>query len=117
MKTWFAYHLDPIDFGWEYLPTIAETEARSAAFDQTKDEFESNVCPAAQFTNDLRNAYRLARDEGWEGDFRDGEEPRVLWLPIADGFKYAFVWKQDNNGSTFVVSPVKLPWLSPVIYD
>jgi hypothetical protein len=24
---------------------------------------------------------------------------------------YAFVWKQDNNGSTFVLSPVPLPYL------
>jgi hypothetical protein len=86
MNTWFAYHLDPIDFGWEYLPTIAETEAKSAAY-----EFESNACPAVKFADDLRNAYRLAHNEGWDGDFREGNEPRVLWLPGENSFEYAFV--------------------------
>jgi hypothetical protein len=34
-----------------------------------------------------------------------------MWLPYDTEFAYGFVWKQDNNGTTFVASPVPMPWL------
>jgi hypothetical protein len=37
-------------------------------------------------------------------------DPVVFWVPVEDSFRYGFVFKQDNNGSTFVVSPVPMPW-------
>ena len=44
---------------------------------------------------------------GLEGAFR--EPARVLWLPEKNS--HAFVWMQDNNATTYVVSPHPLPWL------
>ena len=37
-----------------------------------------------------------------------------MWLPVWDTyeFSFGFVLKQDNNGTTFVVSPVPLPHLA-----
>jgi hypothetical protein len=60
------------------------------------------------FADAVRAATRLSE---WEGDFSRG--PCVMPIPDPDnnGFQAAFVWKQDNNGTTFVVSPVALPWL------
>jgi hypothetical protein len=37
-----------------------------------------------------------------------------MWLPNESEFKHGFVLKQDNNGETYVVSPVELPWLEDV---
>lgn len=52
----------------------------------------------------------LMTERKWEGDFTEG--PCVFALPDANVAKVAFVWKQSNNGDTFVVSPVELPWLA-----
>jgi hypothetical protein len=57
-------------------------------------------------------ALELARRAGWEGDFREG--PYVSGLPASDLDSWGEIligWKQDNNGTTFIVSPYKLPWL------
>ena len=59
-----------------------------------------------------RHAKKAARLIGWEGDIRDG--PYVFGLPggtHGTNMKVGFVWKQENNGQTFVASPFRLPWL------
>jgi hypothetical protein len=64
------------------------------------------------FLADFAYALRLAKDTGqWEGDYN--YEPRVFWSPDPDLFRfsYGFVWKQDNNGTTFIISPQPLKWL------
>ena len=60
----------------------------------------------------LATAEMLAAEEGWEGDVTEG--PYIFALPPADGyntFSVGVAWKQDNNGTTYVVSPQPLPWL------
>ena len=50
----------------------------------------------------------------WGGDIRTGETIYVFALPPSGqecGMDVGFVWKQDNNGTTFVLSPRRLPWL------
>jgi hypothetical protein len=34
-------------------------------------------------------------------------------VPVADrhSFEFGLAWKQDNNGTTFVLSPIELPHL------
>lgn len=41
--------------------------------------------------------------------FRVG--PYIFWVPNETGFAYAFAFKQDNSGTTFIVSPVELQWV------
>lgn len=103
----------PIDFGWEYLQPVDEVAAQLARDKSGVAEptFLSALPGLRKFLDDFENALRAARHEGWEGDFRGAATPRVLWIPGAIKFDYAFVWKQDNNGTTFVVSPVEMPWL------
>lgn len=52
----------------------------------------------------------MAQAEGcpWEGDFREG--PFVFHVPMPGDPEMAvgFAWKQDNNGDTFLCSPVRL---------
>jgi hypothetical protein len=53
-------------------------------------------------------AFERARAMGWEGDIREG--PYVAGLPYEER-DIIVAWKQDNNGQTFIASPVELPWL------
>lgn len=56
-------------------------------------------------------AQRGARQLGWEGDCRQG--PFVCPCPEGDdaGWRFIIGWKQDNNGTSYIASPVELPHL------
>lgn len=47
----------------------------------------------------------------WEGDL--SQEPFVFFIPAPQKCSpcYGYVWKQNNNGQTFIASPIRLPWL------
>lgn len=67
-----------------------------------------------QWNNCWERAQSAARlGGGWEGDVAVGP----YWLPVPRFEDYheqpvIFGWKQDNNGTSFIVSPVALPWLA-----
>jgi hypothetical protein len=106
---WHTYEIPPVDFGWKFLRTVEDTarnfgaeQAAAAARGQTMDG------PSAdEFLRSWESAKEAARASGWEGDFR--QDPVVFWLPDDTDFKWGFVLKQDNNGTTYVVSPRELP--------
>lgn len=109
---WHAYEISPIDFGWEHLKTVAQTASELASRDAklTVKYGDVNAAPppsAEDFLASWRSAQDAAGAEGWAGDFRD--EPVVFWIPMEAEFGFGFVIKQDNNGTTYVVSPVPLP--------
>ncbi|AIT27100.1 hypothetical protein [Bordetella holmesii] len=99
---WHVYRIPPLDGGWDFLLTVAEALALS---EDSLDEGLSRDDWRAAF-NEAQSA---AEGAGWEGDFRG--EPHVLMLPMAGRLAPGFVWKQDNAGLCFVVSPCPLPWL------
>lgn len=54
----------------------------------------------------------IARSLGWQGDIREG--PFVAGVPtfeIRNTSLFMVAWKQDDDGLTFIASPVRLPWL------
>ncbi|CRN68984.1 hypothetical protein AX279_17715 [Pseudomonas sp. J237] len=108
---WLVYEILPVDFGWEHLRTVQQTLADITSAPETiSDESQKlDLSEALQFSAKWEAAKTAAREHGWEGDFR--HDPRVFWLPGETKFDLAFVFKQDNNGTTYVVSPVVLPWL------
>lgn len=113
--TWIAYQIGPIDEHWGKLQTVPEVAAMLAK-DEAMDSVHAHeyvpwLDGVARFLSNFEAAKRLARDAGWEGDYRHNDGPGVFWLPDDTAFTYAFVWKQDNNGTTFVVTPHPLPWL------
>jgi hypothetical protein len=58
-------------------------------------------------------AMELARGLGWRGDIRDG--PFIAGMPtfeIRHTSLFLVAWKQDDDGLTFIASPVPLPWLA-----
>lgn len=112
-----AYYILPIDFGWDYLPSVDEFAEKLARSDLDiklgKELYREQRLD--QFIADFKEAQELARQVGWEGDFRGG--PSVFCIPVESEIVYGFVWKQDNNGDTLVVSPEPLPWLDRIVID
>jgi len=74
----------------------------------------------------VSEAFEVARGSsgnivnGWEGDVRmeDGkEEIYIFSLPAPESTEYGVCWKHDNNGDTFVYSPLRLPWLDAYLME
>jgi hypothetical protein len=64
------------------------------------------------FAAEWRAALASAAAEGCSTNSDDWrQEPSVFWIPMEDGFAPGFVIKEDNNGTTYVISPVSLPHL------
>jgi hypothetical protein len=110
-RTFYIYDLQPIDDGWDLLPSVA-----TVLYRLTTEEAEYPMSGMDGYISDVfwvdwQRARQEARRAGWEGDF--AEVPRVVFLPDPDlgEFAYGFAFKQRNNGTTFVASPKRLPWL------
>ena len=116
--TMIAYHLGPIDSNWEYLQTVEAvavdlaTKEAQYAVGKNDPQFGPDL-PLTDFIRDWELAQEMARQAGWEGDFR--EPPRVFWVPCETAFVYGFAFKQDNNGTTYVMSPVEMPHLKEYV--
>lgn len=113
-----GYRISPIDFGFRYLRRLEEFRDLARLEDLAQYEglgqyqgFTSTFSRATleRFDLNFEAAKRMAADLLWEGDFREG--PFVMPVLVELEVGYAFVWKQENNGSTFVISPVPLPYL------
>lgn len=107
---WHTYETPPVDIGWEDLRTVQETAGVLVARMQStgvKNDVDASALHS--FLAAWTSAKDAASSKGWEGDLRI--EPVVFWVPNDTEFSYGFVLKQDNNGTTYVVSPVPMPWL------
>ena len=105
----FVYGMEPLDCwdGWtlatdyKFAPSVYFPDL-SCGHWLTKKEFDA-VYSEAQI---------LAKMEGWDGEVRDG--PYISGIPAFPGDgcpQFLIGWKQDNNGTTFVASPIPLKWL------
>jgi hypothetical protein len=98
VDSFFVYsyhHLDDLEFLRDPVPVLADVWGA-----KNGDEWLSSVAG-------------LFRRHGWEGD----GELRILWLPpfvdvgVEDTWgTYLWVVKQRNNGTTFIASPIELPF-------
>lgn len=112
--TWYVYEVSPIDHEWWGLAkvsAVAETLAGRDARFLVEHGSVSGIdgVTSDEFMDLWNSAREAAAGAGWEGDFRI--PPVVMWLPTENQFRPGFVIKQDNNGSTYVISPVPLPHL------
>jgi hypothetical protein len=103
----FVYHVSPID-DWEGWTSLLKLLT-------TRSEWTGWINPE-EIAHRWAVAQQLARQIYWEGDIRGGffgdNGPWVCPLPLGEcSNDYLIAWKQDNNGSTFIASPVELPWL------
>jgi hypothetical protein len=104
----FVYARMTIDF-WAGWLEEAEYKNQLPRRFYTPEDIKNAL---AKYESFLEKGKGLAAKVGWEGDMRDG--PYVAGLPKPasgrDG-QVMVAWKQDNNGDTFIVSPLRLPWL------
>lgn len=110
--SWYVYELPPVDNGWFFSKTVDEV-AHLLSEIHTKEKLEGvpvhNVFSPSvnDFIRDWESAKHAASEHGWEGDFRSTDQRVVFAIPHEGDFQIGFVFKQHNNGSTFVVSPVE----------
>lgn len=115
---WFVYETVPVDHDWDYLPSV-EGVAKNLAAMKVEMVLEYGKANFARLSYDefmecWISAQDAARADGWEGEHH--QTPRVLWFPIEDAFRPGFIIKQSNNGQTYVISPVDLPYLQQPTY-
>jgi hypothetical protein len=108
-----AYVTDQSSIKIGLLPSVSEVAAFYATGDvealisqTTGSESESNI-----FLTAFENAMETAVEAGWSGKFPKDSTPKVLWIPLLDDLIYAFVLQEEVDGTTYIVSPVELPWL------
>jgi len=112
MKFDAVYAAGPIDWEWELSPSVEKLKALVAEREKSNPMYQYGGLSADGLMDLFEHAKTDATAAGWEGDFALG--PIVFTLPDPDSNSFAigFAWKQSNNGSTFVMSPFELPWLS-----
>jgi hypothetical protein len=109
---WHIYVTEPLDFGWNWLPSVQEVAERILAGEAAEKGQEIAEC--MEFLNRWKTAERcLAMHPYWERHPSIRNGPSVFFLPLPQEFALSpqFVIKLDNNGTTFVVSDIQLLWL------
>jgi hypothetical protein len=114
-RPWIVYQIDPIDF-WTGTTSFEEYLRATNAEGNRNDPVDPlNRVPRlraeAEVWDRFRSAMTAAKEgSNWAGDIREG--PFVLLLPEPPAMQLAgFLWKEENNGTTYVVSEIALPWL------
>lgn len=114
---WMVYEVPPIDLGWQY----AKTPERVIE--------EMTVDPNDMFGYMPRDAMDLYVSflqaeiavghigSGFDGVIRENQPPVVFAIPTENEMLAGFVFKADNNGDTFVASPIPLTYLDQVAHE
>lgn len=107
----YTYAVPAIDLGWEHLKTVQQALVSIVDCPNifAESSLKIDLTEVNSFSAQWETAKKEAAQAGWEGDFR--HDPYVFWLPGDGELVLGFVFKQDNGGTTFVMSPVPLPWL------
>lgn len=115
MKKLYGIQLEPIDFGWTMNRTVEEMLTELKTLD--RDKYFNEKMDYEKFWQLWEQTKIFAHNQlGWEVEFR--EEPEVAFVPVLGNsidinFEPIFIFKQDNNGLSFVVSPVDISCFFP----
>ena len=106
----FIYETDPLDY-FDGMVPLDEAIQKRANDDTTPPGWGIGINEIIHFI--MFCAYKVAKKKTfWEGDIR-GNNIYLFSLPDPDSVssRLGLIWKQDNNGTTFICSPVEIPWL------
>ena len=114
---YYIYQTNPVDFFHGLMPIkkVARdfmecpTIVRCTA---SGEEESDELFPLFLLAMRCARAVALAKGSYWEGDIR-GEQLFVFAIPDPDASppRLGLMWKQDNNGTTYICSPVQIPWI------
>jgi hypothetical protein len=124
MSVFHVYEMSPVDNGWFLFKTVEEV--LSALCEGLKHQAENCITTDTDifcyeypdpetFIKQYNQSRTAARKAGWEGDMREG--PVVVPVVQDADCCFGFMWKQDSNGTTYVVIPVKNDRLLKVSYS
>lgn len=102
----YQYMIPPIDgfIGVIQLDEFKKSLEKSDYREESKYFSEG----AGRILAELEKEMKTLKE--WEGDIRN-KEIYVFAVPDEMETSIGLVWKQDNNGTTFIISPVELPHL------
>lgn len=120
-KQMFCYETSPLDH-FQGLTGLTEEVDRTNQVHRNKNLRHARLMELFAFV--MFCAREIAKKKsGWEGDIRHyigndewhyyENNAYIFSIPNPDyaTCSYGMIWKQDNNGSTFICSPVELPHL------
>lgn len=108
----YQYMLPPID---GFIGAIQLDEfKKSLEISDHREESEYFSKGAGRILAELELEMKTLKE--WEGDIRN-KEIYVFAVPDEMETSIGLVWKQDNNGTTFIISPVELPHLKKYMED
>ena len=101
---YYIYELSPIDY-WNGCVSLAQHLMRMQHSDYFEiEEFQAEIIKIAKMFCAVGNM------TAWEGDIKEGVY--VFSVPRNEvDMLTGYIWKQNNNGTTFCVSPMRLCWL------
>lgn len=104
MKHLFCYRIGAID---DFVGAMSRSELTRLLSVEDSEVLLECIDVIQAFENKAMVEFRRL---GWEGDLRQG--PFFFVVPVITGMAIGIIYKQDNNGDTFVASPVALPHLA-----
>lgn len=96
--SWYAYCIFEIDADWDLNMTIDEFR-----------EKKSSKAYLWNFEDYWDMAQEAAKEVGFEGPITEG--PVIFTIPDEPFFHYAFAFKHERSGETFIISPIPLEHL------
>jgi hypothetical protein len=100
------YCVDPIDF---WIGALTGKQLLETIWKGNPSDWHNISCVCKKIDDLEANAKEAFRSMGWEGDVREG--PFYFALPGHNEMLIGYIIKQDNNGDTYIASPVPLPYL------
>lgn len=109
----YVYEITPMDFGWDNLLTtkqMFEDQVLGPSMQLADSAFLAGVI--REFADTVEQHHRAAESciQGFEHEMR-GTDFSYFVLPDEFAASVGMTWKLHNNGTTIVVSPVRLPHL------
>ena len=99
-----AYHFDCSPYGQGQLNTV---QSQLSFLANKKDA--TGTSDLADFLSEWKDAQEAARivDDGAVID----NDAKIFWIPDETRLNPCFIWIDFRDGSTWVVSKIKLPWI------
>lgn len=105
MSSYYRYACPPIDY-FDGCMTVEQHFANKTAGDDGQVDLVAIITDLHLLVREMHSM------PTWEGDVTEGPFIFSLPDPHRSIMEIGFVWKQENNGTTFVLSPFQLPWLT-----